>query len=403
MSGIFASCVLTALLLVVTWADHHHHHHQGELNDHQLSSPNADFAFALYKNLNAKAAPGDNIFFSPLGISTALSMLSTGACGETHSQLFSSLGYSSLNQTQVNEAYEHLFRMHGHTSENQQLDVGNAVALSSNLNPLEKFLNDVRHYYFGEILNTDFSKPGEAAAEINAYIANKTQDKIKDMVKNVDRETAMVLINYVYFRGQWKYPFENEQTHKADFHVNVTTKVEVDMMSRTGYYKTYLDPSRHTTVITLPYEGNTSMMIVLPNKGKMKEVEGYINKTYIKLWRDSATEKYVELRLPKFSISADASLDNTLKKMGITKAFENTADFRGISDKAKIKVSKASHKATLSITEMGTEAAATNIFELVFFTLPLSVTINRPFLVFILENPTESILFMGKINNPMAI
>lgn len=208
MRGIFAKCTLAALLLAVAWADHHEHHqhgsehsHTGDLNCHKLSPPNADFAFALYKNLNAKTAAGKNIFYSPTGISTALSMLSTGARGETHSQLFASLGYSAFNQDKVNEAYEHLFHMLGHSQKNQHLDVGNGVAVRTGFNPLEKFLKDVKHFYSGEIFKVDFSKPAEAAAEINRFIASKTNDKIKDMVKELDPAMAMVLINYVYFRG----------------------------------------------------------------------------------------------------------------------------------------------------------------------------------------------------------
>ena len=208
MRGIFASCALSALLLAAAWADHHHHHHgsehshEGELNCHKLSSPNADFAFALYKSLNNKTAAGQNIFFSPLGISTALSVLSTGASGETHRQLFSSLGYSTFTQTQVNEAYEHLFSMHGNSQESQHLDVGNGVAVRSGFSPLEKFLKDVKHYYSADVFNVDLTKPAEAAAEINAFIANKTKDKIKDMVKDLDPDMAIVLINYVYFKGK---------------------------------------------------------------------------------------------------------------------------------------------------------------------------------------------------------
>ncbi|XP_029295777.1 LOW QUALITY PROTEIN: alpha-1-antitrypsin homolog [Cottoperca gobio] len=408
MCGIFTRCSLAALLLVAAWADHHHHgsdgshSHEGEMSFHKLSAPNADFAFTLYKSLNAKTA-GRNIFYSPLGISTALSMLSTGAGGETHSQLFSSLGYSTFNQTQVNEAYKHLFDMMGHSQEHQQLDVGNAMALRTGFNPLEKFLKDVKHDYSAEIFNVDFTNPTDAAAEINRFIANKTQDKINNMVKDLAPEMVMVLINFVYFKGQWKKPFNRDMTHKMDFHVDKTTKVQVDMMMRTGYYNTYWDLNNHTTVIMLPYKSNTSMMIVLPNDGKMKEVEGYINKDYVKHWRDSVSMEYVDLFLPKFSITADAPLENTLKEMGITNAFADDADFSGMSDEIKLKVSKASHKAVLSVTEMGTEAAATSISEMIFFSLPQSVSIDRPFLVFILENFTGSILFMGKITNPLAM
>ncbi|XP_074508345.1 alpha-1-antitrypsin homolog [Sebastes fasciatus] len=414
MRRIFASCALAALLLAAAWADHHQHHHhhhhdgsdhshEGEMSCHKLSSPNADFAFALYKNLNAKAAAGKNIFYSPLGISTALSVLSTGARGETHSQLFSSLGYSTLNQTQVNEAYEHLFDMLGHSHENQQLDVGNAVAVRSGCDPLEKFLKDVRHHYSGEVFNVNFTDPAEAVAEINRYIANKTHDRIKDMVKDLHPDMAMMLINYVYFKGEWKKQFNRDMTRKMDFHVDKTTKVQVDMMMRTGDYDTYWDVDNHTTVVMLPYKGSTSMMIVLPDEGKMTEAEGIINKDYIKHCRNSVSMEYVDLFLPKFSISADASLENTLKEMGITDAFEDRADFSGISDEVKIKVSKVSHKATLSVTEMGTEATGATIIEMIFLSLPPSVRIDRPFLVFILENSTENILFMGKISNPTAM
>ncbi len=410
MRGIFASCALAAVLLAVTWADHHHNHashtvhsHQGELSCHKLSSPNADFGFALYKSLNAKAAAGKNIFYSPLGISTALSMLSTGARGQTHSQLFSSLGYSGHDQAQINEAYQHLFHMLGHSQENQQLDVGNAAAVRSGFSPLEKFLKEIKHYYSGETFNVDFAKPEEAAAEINRFIATKTQDKIKDMVKDLDPEMAMVLINYVYFRGQWEKPFNGNLTQKADFHVDAATTVQVDMMRRMGRYDFYQDTDNHTTVIMLPYKGNTSMMIVLPDEGKMAEVEGYINKDYLTHWHDSLFRNSVNLFLPKFSISADASLDDTLKELGMTDAFSDNADFSGMSDEIKLKVSKVSHQAVLSVDETGTEAAASTTIEVMPMSMPDTMTLNRPFLVFILEHSTKSILFMGKINNPTAI
>ncbi|XP_035798156.1 alpha-1-antitrypsin homolog [Amphiprion ocellaris] len=408
MRGIFANCVLAALLLSGAWADHHQHYHnhgsehshEDQMSCHKLSHPNAEFAFALYKNLNAKPEAGKNIFYSPLGISTALSMLSTGAGGDTHSQLFSTLGYGTLNQSQVNEAFQHLFHMLDHSQENQKLDVGNAVAVRTGFNPLENFLKEIKHYYSGDIFNVDLAKPAEAIAEINAYISNKTHDRIKDMVKDLDQDMVMMLINYVYFKGQWEEPFIEFMTHKADFHVDDTTKVQVDMMTGKGYYNIYHDADNHTTIIMLPYKGTTSMMIVRPDEGNMKEVEGYISMEHLRHWRNSVSKHYILLYLPKFSISADASLGDTLKEMGITKAFEDNADFSGISDETKIKVSKVSHKTSLSVTEMGTEAAAVTIIQVVPVSAPPSVRINRPFLVFIMERSARSILFMGKINNP---
>ncbi|XP_041831110.1 alpha-1-antitrypsin homolog [Melanotaenia boesemani] len=405
MHSIFASSALAALLLAVALADHHHHHHNhgDEMNCHKLSSPNADFAFALYKSLNAKDGAGKNIFYSPLGIATALSMLSVGAREDTHSQLFSSLGYSSLNQAQVNDAYEHLFHMLGHSQENQQLDVGNSVLVRTGFNPLEAYMNDIKKYYSGETFNVDFAKPDEAAAKINTHIASKTQDKIKDLVKNLDPEMAMVLINYVYFRGQWEKPFDGNLTKKGEFQVDESTTVQVDMMKKTGRFDYYQDHANHTTVIFLPYKGNTSMMIVLPDEGKMKEVESVVNKDYIRHWHDSLFKHNVNLLMPKFSVSADASLDETLKEMGITAAFGEKADFSGMSEEIKLKVSKVNHKAVLSVDETGTEAASATTIEIMPMSMPENVELNRPFMVFIMEHSTRSILFMGKINNPTAV
>ncbi|XP_075994773.1 alpha-1-antitrypsin homolog [Genypterus blacodes] len=425
MCGV-SGCALLALVLAVVSAaphmgdhndhdhadPHHHEHlhhgpnqahsHEGEPACHNVAPPNADFAFALYRNLNAKAAAGKNIFYSPLGISTALAMLSTGARLDTQSQLFTALGYSAANlsQTEVNKAYEHLLHMLGHGQEAQQLVIGNAMALRAGFKPLDAFMEDMRHFYSGEAFNVDFSKPTEAAAEINRFIAQKTQDKITDQVKDLDTETAMVLINYVFFRGKWEKPFDATHTHKADFHVDESTVVQVDMMKRTGRFDFYQD--NNASVILLPYKSNTSMMIMLPHEGKMQELESLINKEYVHTCHDSVSRNSVDLFLPKFSISADAALDETLREMGVKDAFANNADLSGISEEVKLKVSKVSHKAVLSVDETGTEAAASTTIEIMPMSLPESLNLNRPFLVFILEHSTKSILFMGKISDPTA-
>uniref|UniRef100_A0A672J0R6 Alpha-1-antitrypsin homolog n=1 Tax=Salarias fasciatus TaxID=181472 RepID=A0A672J0R6_SALFA len=120
-------------------------------------------------------------------------------------------------------------------------------------------------------------------------------------------------------------------------------------------------------------------------------------------WTQSFFKKVVDLSLPKFSISAEASLEQILEELGVTYAFSDFADFSGLSEDIKLVVSKVSHQAVLSVDETGTEAAAATTVELLPTSLPKSVKLNRPFLVFIVDSSTESILFMGKINNPTAL
>lgn len=146
---------------------------------------------------------------------------------------------------------------------------------------------------------------------------------------------------------------------------------------------------------------------------------------------DSFTRRSVEVSLPKFSISADASLGKVLQAMGVINAFSDSADFAGISAWPKLKVSKVgkaprlwctmspqaqslgghfnfllrpqvSHRAVLDVDETGTKAAASTTIEIMPMSMPETMRMDRPFLVLILEHSTRSILFMGKINNPAS-
>lgn len=200
-------------------ADHHHHLHHDKNEPHPsgkncssqtLSSQNADFAFTLYNKLSQQAdAKGKNIFFSPLSISLALSTLALGAKDETHSQIFNILGYSSFTEDQVNEAYEHLLHILDH-KEGVLLETGGGLAIREGFKPVDKFLKDLQHFYRAEAFTVDFSKPEAAVKEVNKFIAKKTKDTITDMVKTLDADTVIVLLNYIYFRGifsQKKYYF----------------------------------------------------------------------------------------------------------------------------------------------------------------------------------------------------
>uniref|UniRef100_A0A4W4E1M8 Serpin domain-containing protein n=1 Tax=Electrophorus electricus TaxID=8005 RepID=A0A4W4E1M8_ELEEL len=406
MWGNVQCCLVVVLILSVDWtvADHHQHlhhgkdaahpHQNGEYKPcHKLSPHNADFAFSLYKKLASHPdTQGKNIFFSPLSISMALSMLALGAKGDTHSQIFSTLDYSTLTADQVNEGYEHLLHMLDHSQDALLLEIGGAAAVQKGFKPEDKFLKDIHHFYKGEAFSVDFSTPEVAVQEFNKLIAKKTKDMITDMVKSLDAATVMMLINYMYFKGKWQEAFKVEDTSKGDFNVDENTTVSVDMMNRNGEYDFYYDQGNFTSVTMLPYNGNVSMMIVLPDQGKMEELEKHISKDHLNT---------LDLYMPKFSVSASSCLGDTLKEMGMVDAFSDSADFSGISKGAKLAVSEVLHKAVLSVDEQGTQAAAATTIEIMLMSaLPFKTEVNRPFLVFIVEKNIRSILFMGKITDP---
>ncbi|KAK3516977.1 hypothetical protein QTP70_029127 [Hemibagrus guttatus] len=398
------TCLTFALLVMVVWADHHEgHNHTEHSADHHLEERtinNTDFALALYEKLSNKAdAKGKNIFFSPLSISMALSMLTLGAKGETHSQIINTLGYSSLTEEQVNKAYEHLLHMLDHSQEAMLLEIGGGLAVREGFKPLDKFLKDLQHFYQAEAFTVDFSKSDVAVQEINKFIAKKTKDTITDMVKSLDTDTIMVLINYIYFRGKWQKPFLEWATHKSDFYVDENTTVTVDMMIlRVEKFNVHITKS--FSIFQLHYIGSASMLIVLPAKGKMEEVEKQMNSFQIRSWLDKGQQWSVEVFMPKFSISASASLGDILKEMGVVDAFSDKANFSGMSEDTELKVSNVLHKAVLNVDERGTEAAGTTTLDIIDKSMPLIINVNRPFLVYIWEKSLKSLLFMGKIVNP---
>lgn len=209
MRGFIVSCTVAAFLLAVALADHlghhgHHHHHHDTMACHKIAPHNADFAFDVYKSLTAKTDAGKNIFFSPLGISSALTMLAKGAREETYNQLVSALGYITLTQDQIDEAYAHLFSMIQSSDNNQALSLGNAVAVRQGFSPLQTYRTVVETNFSGKLFEVNFNEPASAAEEINRFIATKTQNMIQDQVKDLDSETAMVLINYIYFKGRFQ-------------------------------------------------------------------------------------------------------------------------------------------------------------------------------------------------------
>uniref|UniRef100_A0AAY4D497 Serpin domain-containing protein n=1 Tax=Denticeps clupeoides TaxID=299321 RepID=A0AAY4D497_9TELE len=338
-----------------------------------------------------------NIFFSPLSISMALSMLAMGAKGDTHSQLYKALGFSELPPEKVNEGFEHIFHMLGHRRDNMELNANSAVAVDDSFKVLDKYLEDTKHFYESEAFTVDFSKPDIAAEEINKFIAEKTNNTITDMVKDLNPSTLMMLINCIYFKGEWASRFDKEETKKDNFLVNENKKVKVDMMQNTGTFGFYEDKENFTTVVRLPYKGNTSMIIVMPDEGKMNEVENEVRRHHISLC-------YLSIHLPKFSTSGSYSLLDPLKAMGVEEAFTSKADFSGIAE-ASMHVAEVKHKAILKVDEEGTEAAGVTTVEFVRSIVPpqpKEVKINRPFLLFIADHITRSVLFMGKILDPTA-
>ncbi|NWT20292.1 A1AT protein, partial [Vireo altiloquus] len=371
----------------------------------KLAPSNAEFAFKFYKQIRDDLGDG-NIFFSPLSISTAFAMLSLGARSNTLRELYEGLAFNltEIQEQEIHEGFQHILQLLNDPHRDVQLNMGNALFVDKKVELLQDFSDHVTNFYHAEAVSSNFQKPPEAIREINKYVETKTHGKFVDFVKSLDQQTVMVLISYIFFKGTWEKPFNNLSTRDDDFFLDAKNSVQVKMMHQKNYFNVHKDEKLSCWVVEIPYKGNVTSLFVLPDEGKMKQVEDALLKETVSNWLRSLEEREIYLDLPKFSVSASYDVKSLFKKMGVTEVFSDQADLSGVAKNLLLKVSKAVHKATVDVRENGTEAAAVTVMEFEVMSLPYPppphITFNRHFLMMVIDKTTDGLLFLGKIVNP---
>uniref|UniRef100_A0A8C8UQR6 Serpin domain-containing protein n=1 Tax=Peromyscus maniculatus bairdii TaxID=230844 RepID=A0A8C8UQR6_PERMB len=366
-----------------------------------LTSTNTDFAFSLYKEL-ALNNPDKNVVFSPFSISTALAILSLGARNKTLEEILEGLKFSLTEtpEAAIHQGFGHLLHMLSQSGDQVQIRTGSAMFIEKHLQILAEFKEKARALYQAEASVADFQQPDEAKKLINDYVNKQTQGKIKELISDLDENTIMVLMNYIYFKGKWKSPFEPHFTFESEFYLDKKRTVKVPMMHHTFLTTPYFrDEDLNCSVVELKYTGNASALFILPDEGKMQQLEASLRPETLKKWKDSLSPRMIDdLYMPKFSISTDYSLEKILPQLGIREVFSMLADLSGITGAKELRVSQVVHKAVLDVAETGTEAAAATEFEEVYISSQfksITVRFNRPFLMFVSETNTQTTLFLS--------
>ncbi|XP_053436854.1 thyroxine-binding globulin isoform X1 [Nycticebus coucang] len=375
----------------------------------KMSSINADFAFNLYRRLTLET-PDRNIFFSPVSISAALAMLSFGACSSTQTQILQVLGFNLTDtpMAEIQHGFQHLICSLNIPKKELELQVGNAIFIGKQLKPLAKFLDDAKILYETDVFSTDFSNVSAAKQEINSYVEKKTKEKVVGLIQDLKLNTIMVLVNYILFEAQWAKPFDSSKTEdSSSFLVDKTTMVQVPMMHQMGQYYHLMDMELNCTVLQMDYSKISLALFVLPKQGQMEWVEAAMSSKILKKWNRLLQKGWVDLFVPKFSISATYDLKAMLLKMGMQDAYAENANFSGLTEDNGLKLSSAAHKAVLHIGEKGTEAVALPEVRLLdqpektlFYP---TIRFDRSFMLMILEKSTRSILFLGKVVDPTEV
>ncbi|NXO18830.1 A1AT protein, partial [Oriolus oriolus] len=370
----------------------------------KIAPSNAEFAFKFYKQVRDELSDR-NIFFSPLSISTVFTMLTLGARSNTLRELYRGLAFNltEIKEQEIHEGFQRILQLMNDPDREVQLNMSNALFVDHRVELLQNFLDNVTNFYLAEALSSNFQNAPEATRQINKYVERKTNGKIVDLVKRLEPETLMVLINCILFEGSWEKPFDSRSTTEDDFFLNATNSVKIKMMHQTGAYNSHRDEKLSCWVLEMPYKGNVTSLFVLPDEGTMKQVEDALLKETVSNWLRSLKKRFFYLELPKFSVSGSYDLTSLFKKMGVTEAFSYRADLSGVAKNLPLKVTEALHKATVHVAENGTEAAAASMVEITLrqsMIPPPRITFNKPFLMMLIDKTTDGLLFLGKIVNP---
>ena len=369
---------------------------------------NTRFALELYGKLRAGEG---NLFFSPYSVSAAMAMTSAGARGETDKEMAGVLRLP-LDAGERHASFGALNRLiNGEKRANADVLVSaNALWLQKGEPMLGGFLEVTKRDYGASANEVDFqSDPSAARLRINEWVEEQTKKKIRDLLGEgtVDRSTAMVLTNAVYFKGSWVSPFNKEATKKDGvFKARGGEKVTVPLMGQTETLG-YLDGGTFQG-LELPYAGGERAMVVLLPKEEegLAKLEGLLSAENLAAWMGKMGRAKVKVELPRFRLEEQFSLGEVLREMGMKRAFDlERADFSGMTGIRDKAISLVIHKAFVDVDEKGTEAAAATAVVMMRASAmipkePVVFRADHPFVFLIRDKKTGSILFLGRMVKP---
>ncbi|XP_066233153.1 serpin B6-like isoform X2 [Saccopteryx leptura] len=375
-----------------------------------LSEVNGTFALNLLKKLGE--GNSKNVFFSPMSISSALAMVFMGAKGNTATQMVQALSLSKSGGggEDVHQGFELLLTEVNRTGTQYLLRTANRLFGEKTYDFNSSFKDSCRKFYQAEMEELDFFKATEEARKhINTWVTDKTEGKITELLSpnSINSLTCLVLVNAIYFKGNWDNQFKKELTKERPFKVSKNEKIPVQMMFKKSIFNMTYIGEIFTKILVLPYVGKElNMIIMLPDENiDLETVEKALTYEKFKDWTrpDMMDEEEVEVSLPRFKLEEDYDMEDVLRALGMTDAFEqNRADFSGMSSMGGLFLSKVLHKAFVEVNEEGTEAAAATaaIMMLRCARLTPRFCADHPFLFFIQHSKTKAILFCGRVSSP---
>lgn len=355
------------------------------------------FTFRLFERL-AVAEPDSNVFISPLSVSMALGMALNGAEEETYDAMARTLGLARLTLEEINASYRGLIDLLLDLDPRVETNVANSIWIRDGFPVEEAFLETNRTTFDAEAARLAFGSP-EAARAINDWVSRETRGRIPTIVDQIPPNYVLYLINAVYFKGLWSYPFDPRLTRDQPFHLRDGSTRSVPLMTRDSTYL-YAEVDGWKAV-QLAYGGGAfAMTLLLP--AEARPLESALAELDAEAWQgiiDGLQPSRVLLEIPRFELEYEKTLNDVLADLGMAIAFTPGADFGKISRGAGLWIDEVKHKTFVRVDEEGTEAAAATSVGMVT-SMPPSFRADRPFVYVIRERFSGAILFIGQFVAP---
>lgn len=375
-----------------------------------LSCHADSFDFEIYKIL-AKNKSKSNLLISPFSVSSALTLTSQGADGTTYDAMVKVLGLTG-SRDEIKKKCKSKTESLKEVGDETTLALANNLFANEEILLSENFIQEAKQNFDADCMNLDFGKDSaNSVKKINTWVAEKTKDKITSVVDKIDRDTALFIVNAIYFKSNWQDKFDEKLTDQKSFHTGDEQMVKVQTMiaERKNFQYFQTDDFQ---ALCLPYKDNRfRLLIFLPSENSSLEsfASGLTDQNW-KDWLSKFKESPGKITLPKFKIEDNMKLKEPLKTLGMAEAFDSKkadfSNFIGATTKPpKIFISDVLHKTLMDVNEEGTEAAASTVVvldrKMAQQTNPyFEMKINRPFVFALHDQKTDKVLFLGHINDP---
>ncbi len=362
---------------------------------------NTDFDMSFFHQVATDEA-GKNIVLSPLSLRLALAMTYNGASGATKQAMADVLGFTGLTDQQVNERFAALMQALEGLGDEASIQIADSLWANQDFQFYPEFIQACQTNYDAEVASLDYGDP-ITLQTINNWVKDKTKGRIDKIVDGLDPNDVLILINALTFDGKWTESFDPALTQTGDFRQLDGATTQAQMMSQSGSYDYYAND--RFQAVALPYgDGQVSMYVLLPKEGA--DFQSFLGTLSASDW-DAASFQTTEgsVRIPRFTLQFDRTLNDDLKAMGMGAAFdENAADFSDMGPQGRdFFISGVRQKDYIEVNEEGTKAAAATSVQIQAVSAPantFSFNADRPFFFAIVDNASGTPLFLGSVTNP---